>query len=168
MFEVLRVLAVLTVVLAAIPAVAHALELPGKMRLTKETYFEIQRIYYPGFTFAGIGEPAALLSTIILLFLVPVGSTDFWLTIVALCGLIGMQAVYWLVTHPVNRFWLHGQHLSRAGRGFFSFALARRSTAEGATRSVEWTDLRDRWEYSHVVRAALSAISLTSLVVALS
>ena len=36
-------------------ALAHALERPGKMRLSKE--LAIQPIYYPGFTFGGTAEP---------------------------------------------------------------------------------------------------------------
>jgi hypothetical protein len=31
-------------------ALAHALELPGKFRLSKEEYLRIESIYYPGFT----------------------------------------------------------------------------------------------------------------------
>ncbi len=167
MFDLLQVLTVLIVFLAATPAMAHALELPGKMRLNKDAYFAIQRIYYPGFTFAGIAEPAGVISTLSLLFLMPVRNVDFWLTFVALAGLIGMQAVYWVVTHPVNRFWVEGQQLSRAGRGFFSFAAAPRAGSEGDTYPVEWTKLRDRWEYSHVVRAGLSTMSLIALVMAI-
>jgi hypothetical protein len=30
-------------------------------------------------------------------------------------------------------------------------------------RPAEWTDLRDQWEYSHVVRAALGLASLAFL-----
>jgi hypothetical protein len=41
-----------------------------------------------------------MISTSILLALTPLGSADFWLTLVALLGLIGMQAGYWLFTHP--------------------------------------------------------------------
>jgi hypothetical protein len=40
---------------------------------------------------------------------------------VALLGLIGMQAVYWLFTHPVNTFWVEGQSLDRFSSGFFAF-----------------------------------------------
>jgi hypothetical protein len=54
----------------------------------------MQPIYYPGFTTGGgIGEAGGMISTIILLFLTPLGSGDFWLTLVALLGLIGMQGV---------------------------------------------------------------------------
>jgi hypothetical protein len=109
MFDTLQVLTVLFVAVAMALTLAHALELPGKMRLTKEIYFAMQPIYYPGFTIGGFAEPASLILTIILLFFTPLGSADFWLTLVALLGLIGMQATYWLFTHPVNKFWLQDQ-----------------------------------------------------------
>jgi hypothetical protein len=65
----------------------------------------MQPIYYPGFTIAGgLGEAGGMTSTSILLALTPLGSADFWPTLVALLGLIGMQAVYWLFTHSVNKF----------------------------------------------------------------
>ena len=44
------------------------------------------------------------------------------LLVVALLASVGMQAVYWLVTHPLNRVWLSGKSLSTAGSRFFSFA----------------------------------------------
>jgi hypothetical protein len=168
MFDVLQVLTVLLVVLAMAPALAHALELPGKMRLTKDAYFAVQTIYYPGFTIAGISEAVSMISTISLLVLTPLCSADFWLTLVALLGLIGMQAVYWLLTHPVNKFWLEGEQLSGLSSGFFSFASASRPDRQSETPPVDWTDWRDRWEYSHVVRAGLSAVSLIALVIAIS
>ena len=47
-------LQILTVVLVAIAmALAHALELPGKLQLNKETYIAVQPIYYPGFFLRG-------------------------------------------------------------------------------------------------------------------
>ncbi|MGH9897422.1 MAG: anthrone oxygenase family protein [Pyrinomonadaceae bacterium] len=156
----------MTVILVAVAmalALAHALELPGKMRLEKETYYAMQPIYYPGFTIGGISEPAGIILTIILLFLTPTRSTEFWLMIAALFGLIGMQAVYWLFTHPVNKFWLEGENLSGFGSGFFSFR-----TNKEETRPADWTELRDRWEYSHVARAGCALVSLIALVIAVS
>jgi hypothetical protein len=169
MFDVFQVLTVILVVVAMAPALAHALELPGKMRLTKEAYFAVQPIYYPGFTIAGgIGEAGGMLSTVILLVLTPLGSVDFWLTLMALLGLIGMQAVYWLLTHPVNKFWLQDENLSGLSAGFFSFASTMGPGRQSEVRPVHWTDVRDRWEYSHVVRAGLSAVSLIALVIVIS
>jgi Domain of unknown function (DUF1772) len=168
MFNVLQVLTVILVVWAMAPALAHALEWPGKMRLPKDAYFAVQRIYYPGFTIAGMSEPLSIIVTIILLVLTPLGSADFWLTLVALLGLLGMQAVYWRLTHPVNTFWLQGEQLSGVGAGFFSLASAGGHGRQRETAPVDWTEWRDRWEYSHVVRAGLATVSLMALVIAIS
>jgi hypothetical protein len=167
MFDTLQVLTVLLVAVAMAMALAHALELPGKMRLSKDAYYGMQPIYYPGFTIGGFAEPVGLILTIILLFLTPFGTADFWLTLAALLGLIGMQATYWLFTHPVNKFWLQGQKLSGLSSGFFSFGT-RRSRPQNETRPTDWTAWRDRWEYSHVARAGFAFASLTLLVIAIS
>ena len=48
---------VLTVVLVSVGmalSLAHALELPGKLRLGREAYLAMQPIYYPGFTYGGL------------------------------------------------------------------------------------------------------------------
>lgn len=165
MVDALQVFTVLLVAVAMGLSLAHALELPGKRRLSKEVYGAVQRIYYPGFTIGGISEPVSLLLTLVLLSFTPWGSLDFWLTLLALLGLIGMQAVYWLVTHPVNKVWLEGEALSRAGSGFFSSGLTR---SGDDPRPPEWTALRDRWEYSHVGRAALALISFVAFTIAIS
>jgi Domain of unknown function (DUF1772) len=168
MLSVLQVLTVILVAVAMALALAHALEFTGKIRLDKETYYAMQPIYYPGFTIGGgIGEAGGTISTIILLFLTPLGGVDFWLTLVALLGLIGMQAVYWLFTHPVNKFWVGGESLDRFSSSFFSFG-ANRSRLGNETRPPDWTELRDRWEYSHVARAGFALLSLIALVIAIS
>jgi hypothetical protein len=69
--------------------------------------------------------------------------------------------VYWLFTHPVNKVWLQGENLGKAGSGFFSFA-------SGTEGSRDWRELRNRWESSHVARAGLAAIAFLALVVAIS
>jgi hypothetical protein len=168
MAGVMQVVALILVGVALVPALAHALEWPGKKRLTQDAYFAVQTIYYPGFTVAGIAEPLSLIATIALLCLTPAGGLDFWLTLVALLGLLGMQVVYWLITHPVNRYWLQGQRLSSVGSGFFSLASVNRPDGQDEPHSVSWTVLRDRWEYSHLVRALLVLISLVALVLAVA
>lgn len=60
-----------------------------------------------------------------------------------------------------------GEKLSGFGSVFFSFG-ANRSRFHNETRSVDWTDLRDRWDYSHVARAALAFVCLIALVIAVS
>lgn len=163
MLDLLRLLTLLLAAVAMALALAHALELPGKMRLSREDYLVVQPIYYPGFTVGGFAEPLGLLAAALLLILTPFGSREFWLVLVALLGLIGMQAVYWFVTHPVNRFWLRDQSLGAAGAEFFALDPVRRAGAA----TDEWTALRDRWEYSHVARAVLGFVSLLALAVAL-
>jgi hypothetical protein len=99
-----------------------------------------------------------------LLFLTPRASAEFWLTLVAVLGLLSMVAVYWLVTHPVNRFWVQGVNLGKAGSGFFS--LGTKGTDQEAAQ--DWTKLRDRWEYSHVARAICASLSFLALLIAIS
>jgi hypothetical protein len=43
----LELIALCVVALATVPAAAHALELPGKLRLGREDYLTVQAIYYP-------------------------------------------------------------------------------------------------------------------------
>ena len=73
-FNVLQVVTVLLVTLALVPSLAHALELPGKLRLDKAAYLTVQPIYYPGFTFAGVGEPGGIIATVVSLMANPAGA----------------------------------------------------------------------------------------------
>jgi len=67
-------------------ALAHALELPGKMRLSKEAYLAVQPIYYPGFTIGGsIGEAGGMLALLGLLAFTPYASAGFGWTL-AFCS----------------------------------------------------------------------------------
>jgi hypothetical protein len=162
MLYFLEILTVMLVALAAAAALAHAMELPGKMRLDKETYFAVQRIYYPGFTFgAGIGEAGGIVATAVLLFFVPAGTVAFWLVPFALLSMLATHAIYWVFIHPVNKYWVEGQAMGTFGTGFFASGTKR----EG--RTPNWTELRDRWEYAHAARAVLTSASLLALVVSL-
>ena len=84
----MRVLTILALLLVAIKmglSVAHALELPGKLRLNETTYKAVQEIYYPGFTLGGlIGEFGGMLVLAVLLYLTPYGTSRFWWTAAAL------------------------------------------------------------------------------------
>jgi len=163
MLDFLQVFAVILAAVAMAPAVAHLLEFPGKMRLGKDAYFAVQRIYYPGFTIAGISEPLAIAATAALLAFTPSQSSAFWLIVAALLGLAAMQSVYWVVTHKVNKQWLKDDHLGAAGERFFSVQSAK--TAESGTE--QWQALRNRWEYSHAARATLAFVSFTFLVISI-
>ena len=76
----LLALQVVTVFLVAVTmslALAHVLELPGKLRLDEQTYLAVQTIYYPGFTIGGISEPLAIMATAVLLLVGPKNEAKF-------------------------------------------------------------------------------------------
>jgi len=161
MFPALQILAAVLVGLSAAMGLAHVLELPGKLRLSEEQYRLVQPIYYPGFTIGGFfGEFGGMLATAALVAVTPFPSPAFWPTVGAFVAFAAMHGVYWLVTHPVNKFWLADQPVRGAGRAFFA--------AGGAARAHgDWRNLRDRWELSHVIRAALALIALSLLFLAM-
>ena len=159
MYEFLQVLSILLVSVGMSLSLAHALELPGKRRLQRETYFAVQTIYYPGFTVGGMfGELGAILVTGVLLLLTPAATVRFWLVLTTLTCLGIMHALYWVITHPVNQVWLKHQELRGPGAKFFG--------RPRATVEADWTLLRDRWEMSHVARAVFAMSALAALVVA--
>jgi hypothetical protein len=68
MLLTLQLATILLVSIAMALSLAHPLEFPGTLRLSKETYFKVQSIYYPGFTKGGMGgEAGELLATLALL-----------------------------------------------------------------------------------------------------
>ena len=157
----LQVLTVMVVALPAALSVAHALELPGKKRLDEETYRAVQRIYYPGFTIGGAAEPLGVVATALLLFLTPIGTVAFWLVLIAFLAMLLTVAVYWVAVHPVNKYWMEGQSVNSSSAAFFGAGAKRENW------QPEWTELRDRWEYSHVVRAVATSVGLVALVTSL-
>jgi hypothetical protein len=159
LIDTLFAVAIVLAALVSVPSLAHALELPGKMRLSEAEYRVVQRIYYPGFTLVGIAEVGAPLAVLVLLLLVPTGSAQFWLLCFALGGFVAVQAVFWLVTQPVNRRWVASVKLGAAGSRFFG--AGSRSRTEST-----FAELRVRWEYSHLVRAALAVLSLVAIAIA--
>jgi hypothetical protein len=165
MFHTVEIVSILLVALAMAPALAHLLEFPGKSRLTKYAYLTVQPIYYPGFTIAGgIGEAGGLISVLAILLLTPQGTAAFWLRLVALVAMFGMQLVFWVFTQPLNKFWLQSTTLGAFGNAFFGIESGRnRVHADGPDG---WKKMRDRWEYSHVARAGLASLSFLLLVVA--
>ena len=164
MLVTLQVLTILAVSIAMALPLAHALEFPGKLRLNKETYLNMQPIYYPGFTIGGmVGEAGGLVATLALL-LATEHTVAWWLILAALLCLLVMHAVYWLLTHPVNNFWLKDVNVDRAANSFFSFIPLRGAAGE----KPEWKELRNRWEYSHVVRAGLGLAGFLLIVTAVA
>jgi hypothetical protein len=165
MIEVLQILAILVVAVLLATTLGHALEMPGKMRLDRDAYFATQTIYWPGFTVIGGGaEVFSVLATLALTVLTPMGSPNFWLVFGAFALAAALHAVYWVFIHPVNKVWV--EHIDLKGGGVRSGG--RRFFAAGAsgTLPTDWKGLRDRWEYSHAVRAGMNLAALALLATA--
>jgi hypothetical protein len=164
MLLTLQVLTIFAVSIAMALSLAHALEFPGKLRLSKQTYLDMQMIYYPGFTIGGmVGEAGGLLATFALLWATE-NDVAWRLIFAALLCLLIMHAVYWLVIHPVNNFWLKDANVDRVSKSFFAFVPARR----GSGKKPDWKELRNRWEYSHIVRAGLGLAGFLLIVTAVA
>jgi hypothetical protein len=148
-------------------SLAHALELPGKLPLYNETYRAVQTIYYPGFTVGGFAEVLSVIAAAALLLMTSTQSAAFPWTLTGFLGLLTTHAAYWIFTHPVNNFWLRGQNLKGFGGRFFNIDPLRDGESDQLGEDA-WLRLRDRWEYSHVLRALLSAAGLLGLFVAVS
>ena len=154
---------IMTVMLAAVTmalSLAHALELPGKLRLNKEQYLAVQAIYYPGFTLGGIAEFASVVAAVTLLILPPRNSPQFWLISAALAALVAVQVIFWTMTQPVNKYWLQNTELSRVATRFFQ--------TSSTVPAGDWTVVRDRWERSHVLRAVASVLAVLLLTTAVA
>jgi hypothetical protein len=164
MMLALEVGAILLAAVVMSLSLAHALELPGKLRLSREAYLTTQTIYYPGFTFGGMAEPLAVIAVLLLLSTSPV-DTRFWLLLLSLLALAAVQIIFWLWVQPVNRIWLKDFELGQAGAAFFG----RQAQAPGDNPKVEnWQALRDRWESGHVARAVCAMIGLVLLAIAVA
>ena len=158
MMQALQIAALFLVAAAWAFAFAHAAEMPGKMRLDRRTYLAVQTIYYPGFTIGGASEPLAVVLLAVLLGLTPAESGAFWWTALALAATAATHLVFGHVTQPVNRLWLHEQEMGAAGSAFFATGTA--------PPGAGWKKLRDRWERSHLVRAALMTLAFVAMTVA--
>lgn len=159
----LQVVTVFLVGVAMSLALAHALEFPGKMRLSKESYLATQSIYYPGFTIGGFGEALAVIATLALTISMPRGTAAFWWAFSGFVAMLIMHGIFWTVTQRANRQWVAGLPLTGAAQRFF-FLGSRPSER----RRQDWEWWRNIWEYSHIVRSVFAAIGLISITVAIA
>jgi hypothetical protein len=150
MHYILQIVTLATLAFAMALPMAHLLEWPGKLRLSRAQYMAMQRVYYPGFTYAGLIEPLNILLVFLLVVSTPVATPASWLRMAALIMVVAMHAAYWLVTHPINSFWMAEAKLSGAGAKFFG---AGRAPGESLSPEGDWRRLRRRWELSHALRA---------------
>jgi hypothetical protein len=119
---------------------AHLLELPHKIHLSREEYLIVQQIYR-GWSLLGIVVVGALLSTLVLTILVRNQRPAVTLTLAGLLCMVAAQAVFWIFTYPANQ-----------------------ATNNWTQLPANWLDLRRQWEYSHATGAGLNLIALSTLI----
>jgi hypothetical protein len=138
--KTIRFLALLFTSLALAPALAHLLELPNKIDLSRDDYLTIQQIYR-GWALLGFVVAGALISNLILTIMVRKKPRAFALTLIAFLCILGTQVVFWTYTYPANQ-----------------------ETNNWTTLPANWLELRRQWEYSHAASAALNLLALISLI----
>ena len=119
---------------------AHLLELPNKIGLSREDYLVVQQIY-SGWALLGIVVFGALLSTLVLTLMVRRQPKVFALTLLAFLCVAGAHVVFWIFTFPANQL-----------------------TSNWTVLPENWMALRARWEYSHAAGAVLNLIAFIMLV----
>jgi hypothetical protein len=147
----MRVITILLVALLTGLALAHILEQPAKLQYDAALYLLLQQSLYVQWGpphFGGVLEPAAIVATGLLVFLIRKSRAGLFYSMGAL-GLL-------LLAFPVVFFWL----VAPANAAFLG--------ATHASIPANWTDLRSSWETGHAIRFALQFAALVLLTVSLS
>jgi hypothetical protein len=139
-----RFFALLFASLALGPAMAHLLELPNKISLSREAYLTVQQIY-SGWALLGVVVFGALISTLTLTILVRKRAYEFPLSLAAFLCIAGTQVIFWTFTFPANQ-----------------------QTSNWTVLPDNWEALRTQWEYSHAASALLNLIAVVTLILSVS
>lgn len=135
-----RFFSLLFAALALGPALAHLLELPNKIGLTREDYLTVQQIYR-GWALLGIVVIGALASALAHAWLVRKRHRAFVPAALAFACLAGTQVIFWSFTFPANEL-----------------------TENWTTLPGNWEALRAQWEYSHAASAVLNIAAVALLI----
>ncbi|MEX0806296.1 MAG: DUF1772 domain-containing protein [Candidatus Binatia bacterium] len=119
---------------------AHLLELPNKINLSREDYLTVQQIYR-GWALLGFVVVGALLSTLVLTIIIRQERTAFIFALIAFLCIVGTQVVFWTYTYPANA-----------------------ATNNWTMLPDNWLELRRQWEYSHATSAGLNLVALIALI----
>lgn len=133
-------LSLLFVALALAPAMAHLLELPNKIDLSREHYLVVQQIYR-GWALLGFVVAGALLSTLALTIALRRDRKAFIFASIAFLCIAGTQVVFWTYTYPANQV-----------------------TNNWTMLPENWEELRRQWEYSHATSAVLNLVALVIVI----
>jgi hypothetical protein len=139
---IVHVAAILCVAIISAARLAHLLELPNKIGMTREHYLVVQQIYR-GWAWLGIVELAGLALAATLAWLQRGSGAPFLLALAAVVSIVLGLVLFFSFTFPANK-----------------------ATDNWTMLPQGWEALRARWEYSHVAAAILNFIALVSLVLA--
>jgi hypothetical protein len=135
-------IAMLASALALGAALAHALELPNKIGLSRAEYLIAQKAYR-GWDRLAVLLVVQLVAIVAMAILSRHQSRILVPIILAGVFLICAQGVFWVFTYPTNV-----------------------STHNWTMLPDNWTELRKRWEYSHAVGALFQVLATSSLFIA--
>jgi hypothetical protein len=122
---------------------AHLLELPNKIDLSRADYLTVQQ-NYRGWALLGIVVAGALISTFVLTLLLRKERGPFVFSLLGFLCILGTQGVFWMYTFPTNQV-----------------------TRNWTMLPDNWEQLRRQWEYSHATSAVLNLLALGALIVSL-
>ena len=134
-------LALFFAALALGPALAHLLELPNKIGLSREDYLIVQQIYR-GWALLGIVVFGALISTLSFDSFASSRTVPIPLQPIGFLCIAGTQLVFWTYTYPANQ-----------------------ATQNWTILGADWAALRRNWEYSHATSAGLNLLAMAALIV---
>ncbi|MCC6778374.1 MAG: DUF1772 domain-containing protein [Hyphomicrobiales bacterium] len=134
--------ALLATALAMGAALAHLLELPNKIDLTRDQYFLVQQVYR-GWAMLAVLLLIQLVAMLVLAALARRAPRVLRATLVAILCLVLAQAMFWAFTFPANV-----------------------ATDNWTTIPDDWEALRRQWEYSHAVGAVFQILAMSALIVA--
>ncbi len=135
-------IALMATALALGGALAHALELPNKIGMSREDYFTVQQIYagWNRLAFLLGVELMGMLALLVIYWREPAVMRP---VAVALACLVAAQAVFWIWTFPANAV-----------------------TGNWTVQPENWEQLRAHWEYSHLAGAVFQMGAMAALVAA--
>lgn len=135
MVTALRFAAILLTGLALIAPAAHLFEMSNKIHLPKSDYFIVQSIYN-GWWMLGLFLPLAFLANLSLAYMTRSDRTALVLSLgAAACVLLNL-VIFYFFTQPANA-----------------------ATQNWTIQPDNWAALRQQWEYSHAVNAAVMLVA---------
>lgn len=140
-----RFITILIASLSMAMAFCHLLEMPTRMSFDGRLWLTTQALYRLfGPPLGAIIEGGAVMTTIILSFLVRQRRPAFWWTLIGTVSIVVAHVIWWMFINPVN---------------------AEVSTWAPDAIPADWMRYRSQWEYTHAARAVLQIIGLSALVI---